>query len=162
MNTDRKLTQFITGGAFAIVLVFLVLAAGCGDVFGQNADPAAPHEELLYGRVTTYNGEIYEGRLRFGGDEEAFWGHYFNGFKDENPWAAQVGAEHLTEERFRTEIFGFEILIGERPIELGRPFLARFGDIAHIEARGNSVRMTLESGIENDFAEFLTQQGAIE
>ncbi|MGH7575910.1 MAG: hypothetical protein ACREM1_12405, partial [Longimicrobiales bacterium] len=32
------------------------------------------HEGLLYGRVSTDDGVIYEGRLRFGGEEEAFWG----------------------------------------------------------------------------------------
>jgi len=169
----------IAGGAAAILFTVLVLDAGYRaleqDVDSTEAtspaatSPAATppamtsptiisstaatveaHQSFLYGRVTTYDGATYEGRLRWGGDEEAFWGNYFNGFKDGNPWATHVPIEHLTKERLRTEIFGFEILLGERPIDLGRPFMVRFGDIARIEARGKGVRVTLESGIEFD------------
>jgi len=43
----------------------------------------------IYGRVETDNGQKYVGQLRWG-DEESFWGDYFNGFKEENPWAAHV------------------------------------------------------------------------
>jgi hypothetical protein len=62
-------------------------------------DPA-----LLYARVTLTDGATHEGRVRFGGDQEAFWGNYFNGFKRDNPWASHVpGAQ----ERRPIEIFGF-------------------------------------------------------
>jgi len=101
---------------------------------------------FLYGRITTADGAVYEGRLRWGGDEEAFWGDYFNGFKDENPWAAHVPPERLPKERRPIEIFGFEIADRERQVDLGRPFMARFGDVARIEARGVDVRVTLKSG----------------
>jgi hypothetical protein len=93
----------------------------------QVVDPAAAAEAyrgFLYGRITTYGGATYEGRLRWGGDEEAFWGDYFNGSKDENPWIAHR----------------------MRQIDLGRFFMARGGDIARIEARGGDVRVTLKSG----------------
>jgi len=79
---------------------------------------AENNQGFLYGRVATVFGATYEGRLRWGGDEEAFWGDYFNGFKDKNPWAD----------------------------DLRRPFMARFGDIAQIEARGRDVHVTLKSG----------------
>jgi hypothetical protein len=98
---------------------------------------------FLYGRVTTDDGATYAGRLRFGRDEEAFWGDYFNGLKDENPWAAQA---QLTQKRRQITIFGFEIPLGGDQIDLGRPFMARFGDIARIEGRGRNVRVTLKSG----------------
>ena len=155
----------IAGGAVAIVLIVLALVAGYR-AREQDVDPAAAtspaitpstaaaaeaHPSFLYGRITTYDGATYEGRLRWGGDEEAFWGNYFNGFKDENPWVAQVPLERLSEERRPIEIFGFEIPRGERQIDLGRPFMARFGDIARIEARGKlGLRGVLESGIEFD------------
>lgn len=100
---------------------------------------------FLYGRVTTEGGATYEGRLRFGGGEEAFWGDYFNGFKDENPWAAHVAPERLTERR-PIEVFGVEIASRERRIDLGRPFMVRFGDVERIEGRGADVRVTLKSG----------------
>src|SRR5689334_13049327 len=50
---------------------------------------------FLYGRVTTVAGEVYTGRLRFGGDQEAFWDETFNGFKPDNPWAKSVPAGRL-------------------------------------------------------------------
>ena len=112
--------------------------------------PAAAPPEVrpgfLYGRITTVDGATYEGRLRWGGDQEAFWGDYFNGFKKKNPWGAQVPPERLPKERRPIEILGIEIARRERPIDLGRPFMARFGDIARIEAHGKVVRVTLKSG----------------
>ncbi len=108
--------------------------------------PSAAYRGFLYGRITTDGGAIYEGRLRWGGDEEAFWGDYFNGTKDENPWVAHVPLERLPKERRPIEIFGFELAHRERRIDLGRPFMTRFGDIARIEARGLDVRVSLKSG----------------
>ncbi len=112
--------------------------------------PTAPadqsHQGFLYGRITTDEGGTYVGRLRFGRDEEAFWGNYFNGLKGENPWAAQTDNAALSQKRRTFTIFGFEIPFGARPVDLGRPFMARFGDIARIEARGRHVRVTLKSG----------------
>lgn len=105
---------------------------------------------FLYGRVTTLDGHTYEGRLRFGGDEEAFWSDYFNGFKDENPWVAHVPRERLATERHSVAIFGLEIAQREREIDFGRPFMARFGDVRCIEARGPDVRVTLKSGTAFD------------
>ncbi len=147
----------IAVGAFAIVLVLLVLATGRRNR-EQDVDPAmatapaippstaaAAHQGFLYGRITTDDGATYEGRLRWGGDEEAFWGDYFNGFKDENPWVAHVPPEHL-KERLPIEIFGVEIAQWESQINLGRPFMARFGDIARIEPRGRDIRVTLKDG----------------
>jgi hypothetical protein len=59
--------------------------------------PAAEaHLSFLYGRVTTVDGSAYEGRLRWGGDQEAFWGDYFNGSKKANLWAAHVPRERLS------------------------------------------------------------------
>jgi len=112
------------------------------------ASTAAAHEGLLHGRVTTEDGAVYKGRLRFGGDEEALWGDYFNGFKDDNPWVAHVPADRRPKERVPIEIFGVEIADRERQLDLGRPFMARFGDIARIEGRGRDLRVTLKSGTE--------------
>ena len=166
----------IAGGAFATVLVLLALAAGYR-ALEQDVHPAAatspaippsttpPAAEthpaagtpqgFLYGRITTVDGATYEGRLRWGkGDQEAFWGDYFNGFKVKNPWAAQVPPERLPKERRRIEIFSIVIADRERPIDLGRPFMARFGDIARMEARDRDVRVTLKSGTVFDLHRF--------
>jgi hypothetical protein len=159
----------IASGSFGTVLVLLALV-GCRAP-EQNVDPAAaispaitpstataPAEAqpgFLYGRITTDSGDTYEGRLRWGGDQEAFWGDYFNGSKDENPWVAHAPLERLSKERRSVEIFGLEIAHQERS-DLRRFFMARFGDIACIEARGvaGDVRVTLKSGSVFDLDRF--------
>jgi hypothetical protein len=108
---------------------------------------ATPAEQgFLYGRITTVDGATYEGRLRWGRGEEAFWGDYFNGRKGKNPWAAHVPPERLPKTRPTIEILGIEIPQRQRPVDLARLFMARFGDIARIGAQGRDVRVTLKSG----------------
>ncbi len=137
----------------------MALTAGCRgpeqntDVGTVSATPPttslspAPHPGFLYGRVITDDGTIYEGRLRWGRDEEASWGDYFNGLKDDNPWADHVSQEQLEKQGFPLTIFGFEFADWGSPIDLVRPFMARFGDIARIEAQGVfGSRVTLKSG----------------
>ncbi|MFB3904911.1 MAG: hypothetical protein ACE15E_15775 [Acidobacteriota bacterium] len=88
----------------------------------------------------------YEGRLRWGRDQEAFWGDCFNGVRNENPWAAHVKPERLPREDRSIEVLGIKIA-RERQIDLGRPFMARFGDFARIEAAGAmNVRVSLKNG----------------
>ena len=163
----------IARGAFATVIVLLALAAGYRalnrDVHPAAATspaitpsttpatethPAAETQGFLYGRITTVDGATYEGRLRWGVDQEAFWGDYFNGAKHENPWLAHVPPERLPKERRPIEIFGIEIAHRESPIDVSRPFMARFGEITRIEARGKEVRVTLKSGTVFDLARF--------
>ena len=157
----------ITGGALAAMAILLFALAAGHRHLGRDVEPTAPispaltppateeeaHPGFLYGRVTLLDGTTYEGRLRFGGDEEAFWGDYFNGVKDANPWAAHVPPERLKERR-PFEIFGFEIFNREHRIDLGRPFMARFGDIARIDAHGLGLRVTLKSGTVFDLDRF--------
>jgi len=147
----------VIGGAFATTLVLLALVA-CDRNVERDVDttaaasPAltpstgAAHEGLLHGRVTTVDGAVYEGRLRYGVDEEALWGNYFNGFKAENPWVAHAPSERLPKEGLAFRIFGIEIALGEHRMDVGRPFMARLGDIARIDARGRNLRVTLKSG----------------
>lgn len=167
----------IVGGAFATVLVLLALAAYWA--LKQDVHPAAArspaitpstppaaaeihpaaetYQGFLYGRITTVDGATYEGRLRWGkeGGQEAFWGDTFNGSKHENPWAAHVPPERLPKERRPIEILGIKIADREHPMDLKRLFMARFGDIARIEARGaDKVRVTLKSGTVFDLDRF--------
>ena len=153
----------IAGGTAALLLVALLVALGLvaarllrdvdidSDVTAPPAVPRSPatsveaHQGFLYGRVTTHGGTAYEGRLRFGGDEEAFWGDYFNGFKEENLWAAEVPAERLTESRPVT-VLGVEITRRKSRLNLGRPFMARFGDLRRIEPSGRELLVTLKNG----------------
>lgn len=151
----------VAGWAFIVVLMLLVIPAGYWTrrkiakparttrsvdtaPTGRAAEQA--HPSFLYGRVTTVDGLTYEGRLRWGDGEEAFWGDYFNGAKKENPWVGYIPAERLPKERHPIAIFGLEIAHRERPVDLGRLFMERFGDIARIEAAGRDVRVILKSG----------------
>ncbi|RPJ80962.1 MAG: hypothetical protein EHM18_17600, partial [Acidobacteria bacterium] len=157
------MTKTTTAGlAAAAVLVILALVAGYR-ALEQDSGPAAEtspapstaaaeaHPSFLFGRVTTLRGVTYEGRLRWGRDQEAFWGDYFNGVRNENPWAAHVPPERLSREGRSIEIFGIKIASRDHQIDLGRPFMARFGDIARIEAAGaRKVRVTLKSGTVTD------------
>jgi hypothetical protein len=156
----------IAGGAFVMLLVLLASAEKCGPskrsagpgAAGSAAsNPAAPATEkaqpaaevqpgFLYGRVTTVDGATYEGRLRWGRDQEAFWDDVFNGVKDQNPWASYVPAGRLPKESDPVKILGVTVAKREKPISLGRRFLARFGDIQRMEAESREVRVTLKSG----------------
>src|SRR6188508_2081454 len=150
----------IARAAFGAVLILVLLAIAAGySGFERNfgTDTSTPpivapasaageaHPSFLYGRVAVAAGATYEGRLRWGRGrgEEAFWGDYFNGFKSYNPWAVHVPPERLGKDPIK--IFGIEIGGGSK-LDLGRPFMARFGDIARIESLGRDVRLTLKSG----------------
>jgi hypothetical protein len=152
----------VAGGAFVAALVLLVFALVVTypdvepDVEPAAAappaiDPSIPsaagpaaqvHPGFLYGRITDVDGATVEGRLRWGRDQEAFWGDYFNGAKADNPWAVHAPADR----RSPVEIFGIEIGERDGQIRFGRQFLARFGDIARIEAHLRDVQVTLRSG----------------
>jgi hypothetical protein len=148
----------IIGKRAAIGLGVLVLAVGYRAIVKSAVPLATPppkapsvaaietHPSFLYGRIATTTGVTYEGRLRFGGDEEAFWGDYFNGVKMGNPWEKFVPADRLPTVHDPIEIFGIEIGPSERRMDLGRPFMARLGDIAKLEARGRDLWVKLKSG----------------
>jgi hypothetical protein len=163
VRRDNKLTltrATVAGGAFVVTALVLLALVVRYRALEQDVEPAAAaapeipstpaaaevHPGFLYGRITAVDGATYEGRLRWGRDQEAFWGDYFNGAKDENPWAAHATLDQRSKERRRIEIFGFEIGGRDSAMNLGRPFMARFGDIARIEAHVAHVQVTLKSG----------------
>ena len=167
-----KKAIIVTGALVAVLGLTAVAVCRWADELGRfsaeatsSALPLAPpsageghaapvsHEGYIYGRVSTVDGATYEGRMRWGGDEEAFWSDYFNGFKDVNPWREHIPPERLKERR-PIRIFGFAIASRVREVDLGRPFMARMGDIARIEARGGDVRVTLKSGTTFDLDRF--------
>lgn len=157
----KKSTVAIAAFA-AAVLLFSILAgyrAFRQPAFSKPSHPAetepvAAHPSLLYGRITTVDGATYQGRLRWGGRQEAFWGDYFNGAKNDNPWTAYVPPAQLPRQSNPFQIFGLEIFEREFPIDLNRLFMARFGDIARIQAIGRDVRVTLKSGSVFDLGRF--------
>jgi hypothetical protein len=141
MMITKTLTGTIIGRWAAMALAGVGLVAGYWTVL-QNADQSSPqpparavsttvpasHSSFLHGRITTVDGATYQGRLRFGGNEEAFWGDYFNAVKKGNPWAGLAPESAL------------------RDVNLSRPIMARNGDIAKIEAKGSHLWATLKSG----------------
>jgi hypothetical protein len=104
------------------------------------------HADVLYGRITTVDGATYEGRLRWGRDQEAAWSDYYNGTKDENRWAVHAPEAERPPDRHRLEIFGIRFGGSEGSNRFDRQFMARFGDIARIEAHLAVVQVTLKSG----------------
>lgn len=167
-----KRSSLLAGAALTVGLLFLLLAgylaverddAQMSKAVSSppRADPAAPaatagdaHPSLIHGRIVTVDGQTYEGRLRWGVDEEAFWGHYFNGVKKENPWAALVPPELLPKERYEIEFFGLGFGHREEPADMSRHFMSRFGDLARIESRVRHVRVILKSGAAFDLDRF--------
>jgi hypothetical protein len=143
----------IAGGTLLIVLVLITHVAwrrSLDDVEFGAATSGAPATEaeqgFLYGRITTIGGATYQGRLRWGGSQEAFWGDYFNGSREDNAWAAHAPRGRLPPEGRPIEIFGFSLGRRDRPGDLHRRFMARFGDIVRIDASLQLVRVTLKSG----------------
>lgn len=142
-------------GGYRLLERYLGPAAATSPAIAPAAAPAAveshpapeSHEGFLYGRITTLDGALYEGRLRWGGDEEAFWGDYFNGSERHNAWLDHVPPERLPKGRRPRYVLG--IKIGDRG-EIGRLFMVRFGEIARVEASGREVRVTLKSGTAID------------
>ena len=160
----------IARGAFATVILLAVAAgyralhqdvhpgAAKSPAITPSTTPAAahpaakPHQTpeippgFLYGRITTVDGATYEGRMRWGGDQEALWGNYFNGYKNDNTWAAMMRPEDQPIEHVPLEIVGIRLGTRARGANLDRPFMARFGDIALIEPHDRDIRVTLKSG----------------
>ncbi len=98
---------------------------------------------FIYGRVTMRSDTVYEGRLRWNGDEEAFWGDLFNGSKEERPYWDEVPEDE------RRRHGGFRILgirIGSSDYFSGRSFVARFGDIVKIETHRGDAVLTMKGG----------------
>lgn len=149
----------IAGRAFVTFVLSCALVA-CDPAQERDVDstaapspaitPSTPTAEVqrsfIYGRITDVDGAKYEGRLRWGRDQEAFWGDFFNGTKDENLWAVHSPLARPPAERSSIEIFGFKIGGRDYPTNLRRLFMARFGDLARVEAHFRKVEVTLKSG----------------
>jgi hypothetical protein len=141
--------KYVAVGGLCVLILAAALVVVRRSVRDQPWAPAEPipsgatqedRPGFIYGRITATDDTIYEGRLRWGGDQEAFWSDFFDGARDENRWA--VHSSQPRERRF--EVFGLKI--GDRDRNFDRPFMARFGDIARVEAQLAKVRVTLKSG----------------
>jgi hypothetical protein len=157
----------LAGGRVVTLLAAFALVA-CNPSVERDVDAAGPatplttstpstaatQEGFLYGRVTTNDGAVHEGRLRWGVDEEALWSNYFNGVKRKNPWVALAPRQQLPKERHSIRIFGIEVIGWDQVMVVNRPFMARFGDIARIDPGGRDLQVTLKSGTVVHLARF--------
>lgn len=91
-------------------------------------------EGYLYGEIETRSGSTYKGRLRWG-DEEAFWGDYFNSSKQDRPFAKNAPRD-FRGRREAIEIFGIEIGSRWSDGNNSRQFVAPFGVIEELVIRG--------------------------
>ena len=143
----RVLKQYVEPAASRQAAVSAAAPAPAGPPPPAETRPAGDADRgFIYGRVTTVDGATYQGRLRFGEDQEAFWGDYFNGVKKENAWMAYVAPEELPKRTESIEVFGWKL--GEHTSKLDgtRQLTAHFGEVSKIESEGQDVRVTLKSG----------------
>jgi hypothetical protein len=132
-------------------LALLLLSATASWPAAAAPAPASRGTEgYLYGRVTTDDDGVYEGRLRWD-DEESSWGDLFNSAKRDNPWLADAPASARQRKKHTIEIFGFELGSIGSDYDDTRQFIMRFGDLAKLEpGRGDRVRVTLKDGYVYD------------
>lgn len=132
-----------------LLLLALGLAVGVGLLTAAPSEAASGNEGFLYGEVETRSGNTYKGRLRWG-DEEAFWGDFFNSSKDERPWVEDAPRD-FRRRREAIEIFGVEIGSRWDDYRGGRQFIAPFGAVEELRIRGrNDLTARMKGGFEID------------
>ena len=132
----------------ALVFFFLVINFQFG---GLNLN-AQSYNCYLYGSITTVDGDVYEGPIRWN-DEEVFLTDVFNSEKIENPYLKYLDKE-IRDDKYagkRKSRYGFEVSRGNyRDVQYAkyiRKFECRFGDIASISVTGEkSVNLELKTG----------------
>ena len=111
----------------------------------------AQDQALIYGKVTTIDGDSYEGQLRWG-KEEAFWTDLFNGNKEENEnyrYLTREDRNQLKDKQRRGTRWGNSWVSwnSNNSWETTHEFQARFGDIKMLEIdRRSEVRLTMRNG----------------
>ena len=140
----RTFIPFLLGVA---VVVVMILAA------------APNSEDRIYGKVTTDDGDVYEGFIRWD-KNEASWVDVLDGTKRLDR------SEHRTDRRRRTRkmrIFGFEFEFDDDGWRRGgatRTAGIRFGHLRSLENIGsNRARLTLRSGQEIELGKRSTDIG---
>lgn len=97
-------------------------------------------EGFIYGKVTTRQGSVYQGIIRWG-TQEFFWDDLFNATKIGNPWMKYVKEERKKNPTIK--IMGFDIYTDIATHQ----FVTRFGDIDWIEVKRNeTVIMHMKGG----------------
>jgi len=125
--------------------------------FAMNAQEQA----LIYGKLTTINGDSYTGQIRWG-KEEAIWTDIFNGNKEDNEnyrYLSRADRNDLRDDSRRRNRWNGWNISWNSDYETTHEFQARFGDIAKLEIqRRSEVKLTLRNGetmyVENGSNDF--------
>ncbi|PXX99062.1 hypothetical protein DF185_14375 [Marinifilum breve] len=104
----------------------------------------------LYGSITTVDGDVYEGPIRWN-DEEVFLTDVFNSEKIENPYLKYIKEEkkRVVEYKRRRGTSWYRVEYGndQSYSAFNRKFECRFGDIKSISVTGReSVNLELKTG----------------
>ncbi|WP_321516971.1 hypothetical protein [Marinifilum fragile] len=104
----------------------------------------------LYGSITTVDGDVYEGPIRWN-DEEVFLTDVFNSEKIENPYLKYIKEEKKRvveyKRKRRTSWYRVEYRDEQSYSAFNRKFECRFGDIKSISITGReSVNLELKTG----------------
>ncbi|MEL6941825.1 MAG: hypothetical protein AAFO82_04090 [Bacteroidota bacterium] len=115
-------------------------------------------EAFIYGEVTTWDGETYEGQLRWD-KEEAFWTDMFNASKTENDYVDYLTRNDLDELRSNRYQSWNGVRIGGKNVQWAKnwndnwsndfthQFSCQFGDLAAIQKRSDSKAiLTFKNG----------------
>ncbi len=134
--------------------IFMVAALAAVPALVAAQDGSDPSR--LFGRIVTQDGSVYEGFIRWDGNE-AGWFDILHGDKDipdrNRRDAERLGWEPERRER-RIEIFGIGITWDEEGSEIGSSAQSgiRFGHVSSLENMGGDrARLVLKSGEEMEF-----------
>jgi len=116
---------------------------------------SAQHGAFIYGKVTTFNGNSYQGQIRWG-NEETYWCDIFNSVKTRD-----TNLKYLSLDDRKEKNEGKKGLLGidwkilsiweDEYSRTNHQYSSQFGDIKSMEMRGsNRVRLTLKNGVELD------------
>ena len=130
-----------------LLFFFLFIKMLCGSFSGH----AQTYQCYLYGSITTVDGDIYKGPIRWN-DEEVFLTDVFNSSKESNPYLKYINGNDDEEHRsyYRRGRWYDRYSDGARGTvnsKYDRKFECRFGDIKSISVTGReSVSLELKSG----------------
>jgi len=111
----------------------------------------AQDQSLIYGTLTTVDGDSYTGQIRWG-KEEAIWTDIFNGTKEENEnykYLSREDRELLRDKKREVNRSwgGSWVSWSSNNYETTHEFQARFGDIQKLEInRRSEVKLTMRNG----------------
>ena len=110
---------------------------------------AQTDQVFIYGKLTTIDGETYQGQIRWG-KEEAYWTDLFNGTKEENDNYRYLSREDRDKLRrnYRRKSWSWNgVRVSSGSYQVKHEFQCRFGDIQTLEVnRENEVALTLRNG----------------